>query len=217
MPYFCSVLLVVFFFFSSRRRHTRLVSDWSSDVCSSDLTPEPGNLEGTVQLRARRIALILLALTALNCAFQIAWFWRFRGHNITMDGINYIGLARHLLDGDFTASLHGYWSPLLTWIIAAGSLLTHDFTLLAQVITIASFLLCLPLLYLLTFELWQSHLSASLAVFWFSMARAVIASPVATIQADFLFLACSLLYFVRLPACLRDNTRLNWFLLGAIH
>src|SRR5262249_57362039 len=27
------------FFFSSRRRHTRLVSDWSSDVCSSDLQP----------------------------------------------------------------------------------------------------------------------------------------------------------------------------------
>src|SRR5438046_10314371 len=26
-----------FFFFSSRRRYTRLVSDWSSDVCSSDL------------------------------------------------------------------------------------------------------------------------------------------------------------------------------------
>src|SRR5262249_58543220 len=31
----CSASL--FFFFSSRRRHTRLVSDWSSDVCSSDL------------------------------------------------------------------------------------------------------------------------------------------------------------------------------------
>src|SRR5262245_64016846 len=27
-----------FFFFSSRRRHTRCLSDWSSDVCSSDLT-----------------------------------------------------------------------------------------------------------------------------------------------------------------------------------
>ena len=27
----------VFFFFSSRRRHTRFTSDWSSDVCSSDL------------------------------------------------------------------------------------------------------------------------------------------------------------------------------------
>src|SRR5256885_8426231 len=30
-----------FFFFSSRRRHTRLQGDWSSDVCSSDLYPEP--------------------------------------------------------------------------------------------------------------------------------------------------------------------------------
>src|SRR5205807_4438981 len=28
----------VLFFFSSRRRHTRLQGDWSSDVCSSDLS-----------------------------------------------------------------------------------------------------------------------------------------------------------------------------------
>src|SRR5690606_41180701 len=27
------------FFFSSRRRHTRFSRDWSSDVCSSDLSP----------------------------------------------------------------------------------------------------------------------------------------------------------------------------------
>src|SRR5262249_61838899 len=32
-----TVIVCFFFFFSSRRRHTRLVSDWSSDVCSSDL------------------------------------------------------------------------------------------------------------------------------------------------------------------------------------
>src|SRR5215213_6969268 len=31
------IIVIFFFFFSSRRRHTRLVSDWSSDVCSSDL------------------------------------------------------------------------------------------------------------------------------------------------------------------------------------
>src|SRR5438046_6302494 len=31
-------MMLMLFFFSSRRRHTRLVSDWSSDVCSSDLT-----------------------------------------------------------------------------------------------------------------------------------------------------------------------------------
>src|SRR5205814_2664582 len=30
--------VVFFFFFSSRRRHTRCLSDWSSDVCSSDLS-----------------------------------------------------------------------------------------------------------------------------------------------------------------------------------
>src|SRR2546429_1648354 len=28
----------IFFFFSSRRRHTRCSRDWSSDVCSSDLS-----------------------------------------------------------------------------------------------------------------------------------------------------------------------------------
>src|SRR5262249_56572136 len=58
-----------FFFFSSRRRHTRLVSDWSSDVCSSDLrqdqrggeqpalTPWPlrqGDDLGTFVFRQRR-------------------------------------------------------------------------------------------------------------------------------------------------------------------
>src|SRR5256885_11046416 len=33
-----SGLRLVIFFFSSRRRHTRLQGDWSSDVCSSDLS-----------------------------------------------------------------------------------------------------------------------------------------------------------------------------------
>src|SRR3989449_4078290 len=32
----------MFFFFSSRRRHTRCSRDWSSDVCSSDLTNQTG-------------------------------------------------------------------------------------------------------------------------------------------------------------------------------
>src|SRR5215213_7785394 len=46
--------VLVFFFFSSRRRHTRLVSDWSSDVCSSDLRAagpgQPGVEEGQTGL-----------------------------------------------------------------------------------------------------------------------------------------------------------------------
>src|SRR5437879_12925962 len=35
---FLAFLLVGSFFFSSRRRHTRYIGDWSSDVCSSDLS-----------------------------------------------------------------------------------------------------------------------------------------------------------------------------------
>src|SRR5262249_59446919 len=45
------------FFFSSRRRHTRLVSDWSSDVCSSDLLyiqPQPVAAGHYVIVLARR-------------------------------------------------------------------------------------------------------------------------------------------------------------------
>src|SRR2546430_2683262 len=39
------------FFFSSRRRHTRFDCDWSSDVCSSDLTLERGvDLRGLAAL-----------------------------------------------------------------------------------------------------------------------------------------------------------------------
>src|SRR2546426_8987656 len=44
-------LFTMSFFFSSRRRHTRLQGDWSSDVCSSDLTLEPS---GALALRDRR-------------------------------------------------------------------------------------------------------------------------------------------------------------------
>src|SRR5690606_40075398 len=35
---------VVGFFFSSRRRHTRFSRDWSSDVCSSDLSAGHGSM-----------------------------------------------------------------------------------------------------------------------------------------------------------------------------
>src|SRR5207249_11038160 len=41
------------FFFSSRRRHTRSKRDWSSDVCSSDLTrPKWRELDDEVLRRA---------------------------------------------------------------------------------------------------------------------------------------------------------------------
>src|SRR5438034_8676145 len=42
------------FFFSSRRRHTRSLCDWSSDVCSSDLSG--ATIESVVR-RAKKLAL----------------------------------------------------------------------------------------------------------------------------------------------------------------
>src|SRR3712207_8299445 len=45
------------FFFSSRRRHTRYWRDWSSDVCSSDLSgaDERAGIGAGVSLQARRV------------------------------------------------------------------------------------------------------------------------------------------------------------------
>src|SRR6266542_1847198 len=37
-----SAVIGILFFFSSRRRHTRCYRDWSSDVCSSDLSGRTG-------------------------------------------------------------------------------------------------------------------------------------------------------------------------------
>src|SRR5205814_6163370 len=56
----CECSVYCCFFFSSRRRHTRCLSDWSSDVCSSDLAdvaegrlPRPRGLAGGPQRHPR--------------------------------------------------------------------------------------------------------------------------------------------------------------------
>src|SRR5205085_4270799 len=49
------------FFFSSRRRHTRFDCDWSSDVCSSDLTAAVG--EAVKRCAANRIDATHLAVS----------------------------------------------------------------------------------------------------------------------------------------------------------
>src|SRR5271169_5478607 len=43
----CIISLDLLFVFSSRRRHTRCYRDWSSDVCSSDLS-RPRNLTASL-------------------------------------------------------------------------------------------------------------------------------------------------------------------------
>src|SRR2546430_4940488 len=57
------VLSAVFFFFSSRRRHTRFDCDWSSDVCSSDLTTQQA--EELIELAAQKNLTIMVDHTFL--------------------------------------------------------------------------------------------------------------------------------------------------------
>src|SRR5687768_18171848 len=62
--FFLFILLLLiffffFFFFSSRRRHTRCSRDWSSDVCSSDLSSLQSlsrSLMSQVRAEAQKIA-----------------------------------------------------------------------------------------------------------------------------------------------------------------
>lgn len=167
--------------------------------------------------RACRVARLLLGLAGINCAFQIVWFWRLAAHNINYDAISYLGIAQHLRDGDFLASLNGYWSPLMSWCVAATAGLSSNLTLLGRLFTIGTFLLCLPLLYVLALHLWRSPRLAALAVFWFTMARGIAAFSVYFIGADFLLTALVLSYFILLLRCLRAPKQGNWIALGVAH
>src|SRR6267378_2616377 len=46
------------FFFSSRRRHTRSLRDWSSDVCSSDLSLPSGLAAGVLAVAILAVGLL---------------------------------------------------------------------------------------------------------------------------------------------------------------
>ena len=151
-------------------------------------------------------------------AFTLFWFWRYCGHNINIDAISYIGIARHITDRNFVASLHGYWSPLVSWLIAATSLAGHDYTLNARLLMIPAFGTCLFLIYRLTLKLWDSPLLASLAVLWFTVARGISAFSVYFIGADLILTAFVLLYFVLLLSCLdAPHDFQNWLWLGSAH
>src|SRR5437016_10432591 len=58
------------FFFSSRRRHTRLVSDWSSDVCSSDLFED--EKVDTIECESAEAALAVMLIGGREIAMVFA-------------------------------------------------------------------------------------------------------------------------------------------------
>src|SRR5207249_6374452 len=65
-------LFSLFFFFSSRRRHTRSKRDWSSDVCSSDLSPLFTVLVYSIAFRVHYSSTVYYSLLPLTIGVMLA-------------------------------------------------------------------------------------------------------------------------------------------------
>lgn len=146
--------------------------------------------------------------------FEFLWFSSkcFRG--IDYDGMAYTGIARHLRQGEFYAAINAFRSPLLSWIIAAVP--GNNLVFVGKIINISAFLLCSALLYLLTCKLWKSNLAASIALLLFVLGRGLLPSAMSSVVPDFLFATLTLLYYILLLDCFREESLWNWFFLGAI-
>src|ERR1039458_7271025 len=70
------------FFFSSRRRHTRCLSDWSSDVCSSDLKRS----DGAVNLKLSHVPKNELQVT-IEIPRSTNLYARMRGGDLSVEGV----------------------------------------------------------------------------------------------------------------------------------
>src|ERR1039458_10564865 len=63
----CVIVASCYVFFSSRRRHTRCLSDWSSDVCSSDLAMQTVNTYERLLRICGQSCVLLVAISACFC------------------------------------------------------------------------------------------------------------------------------------------------------
>jgi 4-amino-4-deoxy-L-arabinose transferase-like glycosyltransferase len=168
--------------------------------------------------RGRISANMVIGLAVLYWLFQVVWFWRYCRDNINADAISYIGIARHVADGNFRASLHGYWSPLISWLIAAVSFASSDPTRASRLLMLPIFALCLVLIYWFTQKLWGSRLLSALAVLWFTAARGIAAFSVCFIGADLVLTAAVIVYFTLLLECLqRPQEGPRWIAPGVAH
>jgi hypothetical protein len=159
----------------------------------------------------------LLVAAALSYGGQLVWFGSRCFHQIDIDGIDYIGIARHLRSHQFYSAINDFRSPLLSWMIAAGSFFDGNMVRVGKILSVGSYLLCAVLLYFFAKDLWHSELAASVAVLWFSLCRGLSAIAVEMITPDFLFAALVLVYFTVLLHCLRANEKRCWGGLGGFH
>src|SRR5580704_14732415 len=63
-----------------------------------------------------------IAVTVVSCVFQLWWFASKCFNEVDIDGMGYLGIARHLRQGEFHAAINAFRSPLISWLIAVFSL-----------------------------------------------------------------------------------------------
>jgi Dolichyl-phosphate-mannose-protein mannosyltransferase len=160
---------------------------------------------------------LYIMVAILTCVLQLCWFASKFFNQIDFDGMAYTGIARHVRQGEFYSSINAFRSPLISWLIAALALVRTDYLYLGKIVSIGSFLFCLPLLYFFTLQLWHSKMVASLAVLLLALGRGLMPIAVGMVTPDFLFAALVLIYFIVLFRCLHAQGLKNWFYLGVIH
>jgi len=158
-----------------------------------------------------------LAATVLGCSFELWWFSRTCFNEIDYDGIGYIGIARHIRQGEFYAAVNALRSPMMSWLIAAGSFVDGNYLQVGKLVNMGSFVLCVALVYALTASLWRSRVAAAVAALLLTLGRALAASAVESITPDFLFAALAAVYFLLLLRALRNDRVRDWFFAGTVH
>src|SRR2546426_10184903 len=104
-----SFKLFIYFFFSSRRRHTRLQGDWSSDVCSSDLS--------TTATTASSVAGSPYPITVVNAGTLSAANYDFPVANF-VNGQLTITKAHLTVTADNQSRVYGAANPTLTYTLS---------------------------------------------------------------------------------------------------
>jgi hypothetical protein len=167
--------------------------------------------------RNKRWWLWITVAAVANCFLQFWWFSRISLHDIDFDGMAYVGIARHIVDGDFHQSINAFRSPLLSWMIAAITSPGSDFVRVGKMVTMGTVLVCAGLVFAFAYSLWRSLEVAAIAMLWFTFARGLFPLSTQFVTPDYLFAVFVLLYFLVLIRCFRGGSKLDWFMLGAMH
>jgi hypothetical protein len=159
----------------------------------------------------------LTAAAVANCLFQLWWFSARSIREIDFDGMAYVGIARHISDGNFSKSINAFRSPLISWIMAALASPGSDFVRIGKLVSMSSALACAGLVFAFAYSLWHSREVAAIAMLWFSFARGFFPLSTELVTPDYLFAITVLLYFLVLIRCFRKGTKWDWLALGAAH